>query len=89
MRPLAVLDELADGGHARGPQQLTQLGQVVALGGDPDDVGALLGPARDQGLGVARVGCPSVEAAVHSVPSSVGGCASQASGERAGGGSGS
>ena len=45
MRLLAVLDELADDGHAGGAQQLAQLGEVVALRHDADAERALLGAA--------------------------------------------
>ena len=45
MRLVAMLDGLADDGHPRRPQQLAQLGQVVALGQRRDAEGALLRPA--------------------------------------------
>ena len=41
MRLLAALDHLADDRHAGGAQQLTQLGEVFALGQRRDAEGAL------------------------------------------------
>jgi hypothetical protein len=62
MRLLTVLHQLADDRHARGAQQLLQLGQVVALGHHADDVCALLRAP----LGLW---CSSVAALLHLHPS--------------------
>src|SRR3954451_15547222 len=68
MRLLAVLDELADDRDAGGAQQLTELGEVVALGHRADAERALLGtPARLRGY-VVRLGHASVAASFHGVP---------------------
>jgi hypothetical protein len=60
VRLVADLDDLADGRHAGGAQQLAQLGEIVRLRGRGDHEGALLRPSgalrgRVSGLGLAAV----------------------------------
>ena len=57
MRLVAVLDRLADDRHARGAQQLAQLGEVVALGQRGDAEGALLRASLQGHLAVPRRRC--------------------------------
>ena len=72
MRMLAVLDELADAGHAGGPQQLAQLVETraVAVGQRRDQVRTLAGAARagaDRSWRGRGRSCASVAASLHSI----------------------
>ena len=66
MGAVAVLDLLAHDGHARRAQQLTQLGEVVALGRHRDAEGPLLRAPGALDAPVARLPAASVATAVHS-----------------------
>ena len=56
VRLVALLDQLADDGHAGGAQQLLELGEIVALGQRPDAERALLRPPAGRGGAGARLG---------------------------------
>src|SRR2546423_822565 len=68
VRVLAMLDHLADGGDARGTQELLELGEVVAVGEGRDHQGTLTSPSGTGAVGRGGLGHAAAARALHRHP---------------------